>query len=93
MEAGCHARSATPNPLRVEAPCQTPDPEAGCGAPASGRIGLTFTRPLAIPGGVTLRAEPTVPVALVAWDGGQGETGRRRSVSPWLDFQLKEDIP
>ncbi|MBI4228065.1 MAG: c-type cytochrome [Candidatus Omnitrophica bacterium] len=47
-----------------------------------GRWSLVITRPR--PGAAT-------PLALVIWDGGNGDTGRRRSVSSWMDYQEKEN--
>ena len=43
-----------------------------------GRWSLMVTRP---------RPETLTPAALVIWDSGNGDTGRIRSVSAWLDVQ------
>ncbi len=46
---------------------------------ADGRWSLVITRP---------RPTTATPWALVIWDGGNGETGRIRSVSSWTDLDL-----
>lgn len=55
-----------------------------------GRWWLMVTRPLEVPGALKMAPGAAVPLALVAWDGGQGDTGRKRSVSMWLDVRLNE---
>lgn len=51
-----------------------------------GRWWLMVTRPWHPSGLVPLRSDRTTPMALVAWDGGQGDAGRQRSVSTWLEI-------
>jgi DMSO reductase family type II enzyme heme b subunit len=42
-------------------------------------------RPSDVPGAAEIAADgAAVPVAFVAWDGGNGETGRVRSASTWI---------
>jgi len=53
-----------------------------------GRWWLMLTRPRTTLTNITLTPTSSVPLALVIWDGSHGDTGRQRSVSPWLSLTL-----
>ena len=69
---------------------------AGSGSWVEGRWTVVIRRPLRTEhatGEVQLAAGRLVPVAFHVWDGANGETGLRMSLSSWMYLDLNEPAP
>ena len=86
--------------LRADGADAPPEPHAsesqlatGSGAWAEGRWSVVIRRPLRTDdaaGEVQLEAGQLVPVAFHVWEGANGETGLRMSLSSWMYLDLRE---
>ena len=84
----------------AEAPPEVHDADSqlatGSGSWVEGRWTVVIRRPLRTEhttGEVQLAAGQLVPVAFHVWDGANGETGLRMSLSSWMYLDLNEPAP
>jgi hypothetical protein len=84
----------------ADAPPEAHDPESqllsGGGSWVEGRWTVVIRRPLRTAdatGEVQLATGRLVPVAFHVWEGANGETGLRMSLSSWMYLDLNEPAP